>query len=257
MARYLLGNLAPDESKQIEDTMSFDHNLRREVETAEEELIAAYVVGMLCGEDRVKFETDFLSSEERARKLKFAKVWYEKTGSSCSDLTSAFHRYVLGDLAPGATEELEQKLLFDRHYRRQLEAAEDELLLACFEDTLPEYERELFGHNYFINDRIVRKLRFAHIMREYVKQASVAPSLAVEKAVDRWRWVWQWLFKPVGLSLGSSHIARPVWQPLAAALIGAIVLITWMSLHQSTGDRDLLVLSVTYIEGRPVERRGV
>jgi hypothetical protein len=188
MARYLLGDLTPDESRWIEDSILFDHNLRRELETAEEELIAAYVVGMLRGEDRGKFENDFLSSEVRTRKLQFAKAWYEKSGSTCSDLTSPLHRFILGDLAPGAADEVEQKLLFDGRYREQLEAAQDELLMAYFEDTLPRYERELFEVNYFINDRVVRKLRFAHIMCEYVKRASVVPSLVAEKAAaDRRR----------------------------------------------------------------------
>ena len=109
----------------------------------------------------------------RSRKLKFAKAWYEKSGSTCPDLTSPLHRYILGDMAPGAADEVEQKLLFDEHYRGQLEVAEDELLRAYFEDMLPGYERELFEVNYSINDRIVRKLRFAHIMGEYVKRASI------------------------------------------------------------------------------------
>ena len=181
MAQYLLGDLTPDESRRIEDAILFDHSIKRELESAEEELIAGYVVGMMRREDRVKFETDFLTSEERTRKLMFAKAWYEKSRSTCPDLTPQLHRYILGDLAPGEADEVEQKLRFDRHYRRQLEAAEDELLIAYFEDTLPGYERELFEVNYFINDRIVRKLRFAHIMREYVKRASVAPPLAAEK----------------------------------------------------------------------------
>jgi hypothetical protein len=68
--------------------------------------------------------------------------------------------------------EVEEKLNFDKNYRGQLESAEDELLVAYFHETLPDYERELFEVNYLVNDRIVRKLRFAHIMREYVKRAS-------------------------------------------------------------------------------------
>ena len=82
MARYLLGNLTLDESRRIEEEMLMDHNLSREVETAEEELIAAYVVGRMRGEDRLNFETKFLSSDERTRKLKFAKSWVEKCGSA-------------------------------------------------------------------------------------------------------------------------------------------------------------------------------
>jgi hypothetical protein len=188
MAQYLLGDLTPDESRRIENSILFNHNLRRELETAEEELIAAYVVGMLRDEDRAKFENDFLSSEGRTRKLKFAKAWYEKSESIYPDLTSPLHRFILGDMTPDAAEEVEGKLLLDGNYREQLEAAEDELLIAYFEDTLPRFERELFEVNYSSNDRVVRKLRFAHIMREYVKRASVVPSLVAEKAAaDRRR----------------------------------------------------------------------
>jgi hypothetical protein len=183
MARYLLGDLTPDESSRIEDAMRFDQKRKRELEAAEEELTAAYVVGMLRGEDRVKFEADFLSSEERARKLMFAKAWFEKSRFTGPDLSLPLHRFILGDMAPGEMDEVEQKLLSDGRYRGELEAAEDELLMAYFEGTLPGYERELFEVNYLINDRIFRKLRFAHIMREYVKLASVAPAPATEKAV--------------------------------------------------------------------------
>jgi hypothetical protein len=71
---------------------------------------------------------------------------------------------------------MEQKLISDESCRRQLESAEDELLVAYFHEILPHYERELFEVNYLVNDRIVPKLRFAHIMREYVKRASAAAS---------------------------------------------------------------------------------
>jgi anti-sigma-K factor RskA len=176
LAQYLLGNLTLDESRRIEEAMLFDPNLSREVETAEEELIAAYVVGRMRGEDRLKFETNFLSSDERTRKLKFAKAWFENGESACPDLTSPLHRYVLGDMTQDEVVEVEEKLNFDKNYRGQLESAEDELLVAYFHETLPDYERELFEVNYLVNDRIVRKLRFAHIMREYVKRASAVAS---------------------------------------------------------------------------------
>lgn len=181
IARHLLGNLTPEESRRIEEAMLLDHNLSREVETAEEELIAAYVVGMMCVEDRLKFETNFLSSDERARKLKFAKAWFENGGSACPDLTSPLHRYVLGDMTQDEEVEVEEKLIFDENYRGQLESVEDELLVAYFHETLPDHERGLFEVNYLVDDRIVRKLRFAHIMREYVKRASDVASQTAKK----------------------------------------------------------------------------
>jgi len=176
MARYLLGNLTLDESRRIEEEMLIDHNLSREVETAEEELIAAYVVGRMRGEDRLNFETKFLSSDERTRKLKFAKSWFEKCESACPDLTSSLHRYVLGDITQDEEIEVEEKLISDENYRGQLESAEDDLLVAYFHETMPDYERALFEVNYLGDDRRVRKLRFAHIMREYVKRASAFAS---------------------------------------------------------------------------------
>jgi hypothetical protein len=185
VARYLLGNLTLDESRRIEEAMLFDHNLSREVETAEEELIAAYVVGSMREEDRLKFEANFLSSDERSGKLKFAKAWFENGGSACPDLTSPLHRYVLGGMTHDEEVEVEEKLIFDENYRGQLESVEDELLVAYFHETLPEYERELFEVNYLANDRIVRKLRFAHIMREYVKRAAVLASQTSKKAASQ------------------------------------------------------------------------
>jgi hypothetical protein len=184
MARHLLGNLTPDESRRIEEAMLFDHNLSREVETAEEELIAAYVVGRMRGEDRLIFETNFLSSDDRTRKLKFAKAWFENGGSACPDLTSPLYRYVLGDLTQDEEVKVEEKLIFDENYRGQLESVEDELVVAYFHEKLPEHERQLFEVNYLVNDRIVRKLRFAHIMREYVKRAPVVDSQTAKKAAS-------------------------------------------------------------------------
>jgi len=64
IARYLLGDLAPDESRRIEEAMLFDYNLERELETAEEELIATspMLLGGYAGKIGGKF-ADLLSSE--------------------------------------------------------------------------------------------------------------------------------------------------------------------------------------------------
>jgi hypothetical protein len=184
VVRYLLGGLTPDESRRIEEALPFNYRLNRELEAAEEELIAAYIVGRLLGQDRLKFETHFLSSDERARKLKFAKAWVETGGSNYPEFTSPFHRYLLGAMTSSEADELEEKLPIDGRYLGELEAAEDELLMAYFHNTLPHHQRELFESNYLtlISDGMLRKLRFAHIMWEY-ERASVASSSTPENAM--------------------------------------------------------------------------
>jgi hypothetical protein len=179
IARYLLGDLVPDESRRIEEAIDLEYCLRRELETAKEELTAAYVIGSLCGKERMMFETAFLVSEEGRRKFRFASAWVQMDGSACPDLTSPLHRYVFGDLPPDKVVEVEEKLPSDDNYRQQLETAEDEVLIAYFHETLPGPERVLFDSHYFSSDRIVGKLRFAHIMWEY-ERASVTPSPAPE-----------------------------------------------------------------------------
>ena len=187
MARYLLGDLAPDQSQRIKQAMPNDYNLRREIETAEEELIAAYVVGSLQGTDRLKFETAFLAFEEGKSKIKFAKAWVETGGSACPDLSSPLHRYVLGDLPPDEVAEVEEKLHSDENYRQRLEAAEDEVLIAYFHETLPAYGRELFDAHYLSNGRIVGKLRFAHIICAYERNSLTPPATSVNALGPRRR----------------------------------------------------------------------
>jgi uncharacterized protein YecT (DUF1311 family) len=186
MARYLLGDLAPEESQRIEEAIPSNYNLRRELEAAKEELTAAYVVGRLREKDRLKFEIKFLASEEGKRKIKFARAWIEERGSACTDLNSPFHQYLLGQMAPDKADQFEHTLLNEGHQLDQLGAAEDEMLIAYFHETLPRYGKELFEAHYLLNDRFVGKLRFAHIMYEY-ERASVAPSEASENSMEAGR----------------------------------------------------------------------
>jgi hypothetical protein len=141
-----------------------------------------HVVGRLGRKDRLKFETAVLALEEGQRKIKFARAWIEEGGSARPDLTSPLHRYVLGGLPPDKVVGVEEKLPCDENYRQRLDAAEDEVLVAYFHKTLPEHGRGLFDAHYLFNDRIVGKLRFAHIMYEY-ERASVAPSPTPENGV--------------------------------------------------------------------------
>lgn len=186
MAKYLLGDLTPEESRRIEEAIPCNYRLRRELEAAEEELTAAYVVGRLRGKERLKFETAFLSSEEGKLKLRFARDWLESGGSECPDLSSPLHRYILGEMTPEEEADIEKKLLVDQDYHQRLEAVECEVLRAYLHETLPKYCRELFDAHYLFTDRIVGKLRFAHILYQY-EWAPVTQSPTPENTVGAGR----------------------------------------------------------------------
>ena len=183
LTRYLLGDLPADESRRIKEAMPFDRNLRWEVETTEDELIVLYAYGMLREDDRLMFETNFLSSEVRRRRLEFARAWLERRKSSFTDINSPLYRYVIGDTTPEEDEGLEEELVSDESLMGRREAVEDGVLIAYFQKTLPAREMELFEFNFHHRVSDIRKLRFADMMDEYVKQAFTVPSPTPENAV--------------------------------------------------------------------------
>lgn len=179
VARYLLGDLASNESRQMEESTLGNSELRREIEVAEEELIAAYAVGILRIDDRLRFEKNFLSSNDwrsdgRKIKLKFAQDWLRKGESLSSDLTTTFHRYILRDMPLDEEAEFAHKLLLDEDCQAKLGAAENEMLIAYFHDQMSRFDKESFEFNYLVNERMIQKLRFAQIMCDYVHRASMA-----------------------------------------------------------------------------------
>ena len=188
MTQYLLGDLTTDESQRIEKAIPLDYSLRREIETTEEELIAAYVVGTLRGQARSKFETVFLTTDHRRRKLKFAEDWVERGGDACPDINSPFHRYLLGQMTLDEADEFEETLLYKGRQLDRLGAAVDDLLIAYFHGRLPNYQKKLFETNFLPlkSAGMLGKIRFAQIMFEY-ERASVAPSPTPENAVGAGR----------------------------------------------------------------------
>lgn len=82
--RYLLGTLSDEERDQLEqryfsDTAEFD-----EIESAEDDLIDAYVRRKLTAEDRRRFELVVAGSPRLLQRVEFAKLLSQKTASSPS-----------------------------------------------------------------------------------------------------------------------------------------------------------------------------
>src|SRR5262245_55383888 len=73
LVKYLLGELSEEEQVQVEDRAFSDVNYLTALESAEADLIDAWVRGELSPADRRAFERRFFTSVERRRKVEFAR----------------------------------------------------------------------------------------------------------------------------------------------------------------------------------------
>lgn len=71
---YLLGDLPEEKQSEIEDRAFQDEQYLQEILAAESDLIDEYVRGELSGRARQQFESRFLASAERRRKVEFARA---------------------------------------------------------------------------------------------------------------------------------------------------------------------------------------
>ena len=73
MVRYLLGDLSAEEEARTEDRAFADKDYMAALDAAEADLIDAYVRGELSQAERRGFESRFLTSPQRRRKVEFAR----------------------------------------------------------------------------------------------------------------------------------------------------------------------------------------
>ncbi len=74
IVRYLLGELPEEKQSEIEDRAFQDQPYLQLILAVESDLIDEYVQGELSDSTRRQFETRFLASGERRRKVAFAKA---------------------------------------------------------------------------------------------------------------------------------------------------------------------------------------
>ena len=74
IARYLLGDLPEEQQTEIEDRAFRDEGFLQDIRAVESDLIDEYVRQELRDPQRLQFETRFLASAERRRKLEFARA---------------------------------------------------------------------------------------------------------------------------------------------------------------------------------------
>ena len=74
IARYLLGELPEEQQVEIEDRAFSDKEYLASITAVENDLIDEYVRGELSGAERQLFESRFLASAERRKRVEFAKA---------------------------------------------------------------------------------------------------------------------------------------------------------------------------------------
>jgi hypothetical protein len=74
MRSYLLGNLEADRRAALEESLLSDAGIYEELLLAEEELIDQYVENKLSPSERHQFDTNFLITAERQKKLRFGRL---------------------------------------------------------------------------------------------------------------------------------------------------------------------------------------
>ena len=94
--RYLLGLLAEEQSRHVEERLLTDDEFHEELSLSEDELIDDYLSGDLTPAERESFAAHFLSAPERQRKLSFAR---------------ALRKYVSAPAEPAAAPAQGRKLL--------------------------------------------------------------------------------------------------------------------------------------------------
>jgi hypothetical protein len=83
--RYLLGKLSESESARLEERYFTENSVFDEVETAEDELVDAYVRGSLSSDDRQRFEAKILKSERLKERVEFARLLSKLPASTVVD----------------------------------------------------------------------------------------------------------------------------------------------------------------------------
>jgi hypothetical protein len=85
IARYLLGDLPEEEQVTLEDRAFSDREYRRIIEDAENDLIDEYVRGALNETERRQFESRFLASAGRRRKVEFARALAQVVSANATE----------------------------------------------------------------------------------------------------------------------------------------------------------------------------
>ena len=75
---YLLGVLPEDQMEQLDELSLSDDDLAERLDRAEDDLVDAYVNGDLSAKEREQFQSNYLASPRRRKKVKFAETFQKR-----------------------------------------------------------------------------------------------------------------------------------------------------------------------------------
>src|SRR5690349_1633953 len=87
IARYLLGELPEEQQVEIEDRAFSDKDYLASITAVENDLIDEYVRGELNSDERQRFESRFLASAERRKRVDFAKALRTVSAATATEKT--------------------------------------------------------------------------------------------------------------------------------------------------------------------------
>jgi hypothetical protein len=87
--QYVLGTIDIADQEQLEERLLADGDFQEELSIAENEIVHAYLTGQLPEQERKQFESHFLSTPERRRKLSFFAGLIESIDSLPKPLSDA------------------------------------------------------------------------------------------------------------------------------------------------------------------------
>jgi anti-sigma factor RsiW len=73
LVRYLLGILPDEDAERLDELTVWDDEMAWRLRIVENDLVDAYVAGTLTGETLERFESFYMSSDRRRRKVRFAR----------------------------------------------------------------------------------------------------------------------------------------------------------------------------------------
>ncbi len=85
--QYLLGQLPPEDSAELEERLLSDSDFFEELLIAEDELIDQYLGDDLSQAERSDFETQFLTAPERQQRVRFARSLKKYVGTATATAT--------------------------------------------------------------------------------------------------------------------------------------------------------------------------
>src|SRR6266852_4962960 len=160
------------------------------------------------------------------------------------EVQARIRRYLLGQLADRAREEIEKDLLANDELFEELLVVEDEIIDQYLSGKLDHEERAVFEQHFMATPERQEKLRFGRAFDRYL--SSPAATSAVRE------------IKPTGAqwTRTQAFVSSPVRIAAFTIIMVVVALGVWrVVFYQSEVDKGLLALNAAYREQRPLEAR--